>query len=267
MSNQTFNFQSIQDNIDTIYKTKWFQPNACYPVTLCYTSDKVSNEKFSISDFLELHTNNSTAPGGKEEYIRKSDDSVKDLAAYMKKEVDATKDCVRANDKVLAYFSKVSGLNPPELNLSRVGGALVAGNQDANGSTITLEFLHDRQFEVLHFLQAWQSRWFVHEYQKKAFTDKSVDYGIDTTRNKGGGEGFLGLANCAIDFNGTVSVLSHLSLFGLIPKKIELVQEVGPQTNTSDITKIKVHCIYSNAIWVYPVDTGTTKRLNYYYYK
>lgn len=269
-----FNFAAIQKRIDDLYDTKWFQPNACYPVCFFYTDSEISSSAFSIDKFLKFHTNVDSAVNlknakGRNVLVFNSNTQIvdmvvapKNLTEYLNIELSKIANTgVKAGDDVLRNFSRVTGLKSPTMAVSKKDGT-IAASKDESGkdATINLEFLCDRELKTLSFLQAWESRWIHRDYQKKAFLDKS-----DNDKDGGGGgEGFLGILNCSIDVNGNITPLSHLSLFGLIPKNIELPSELGPQAGSNSMPKITVKCTYSNAVLVYPSHDGT--KLQYFYY-
>lgn len=264
---ELLDFDKIQKRIDIIDNTKWYQANACYPVTFFYTKEKESSTDLSIDSFLRQHSNNAR-PSKKEDPVLGTNllSTPKTLKDYIATETKLSTTGEPASDTVLAYFSKISGLKTPNIPVAKNNGMLTASKHDWKDSTVTLEFICDREFKVLKYLQAWQSRWFVFDWQKHAFADKSNQEdkaGDNKIVVKYGGEGFLGLANCSVDINGQVNVLSHLSLFGLIPKTITPPSEVGPQTNPSGLPKIQVVCTYAHAILVYP---ATDSKLNFFYF-
>lgn len=276
MSNE-FNFNTIQGRVDALADTKWFQPNACYPVCFFYTKSAISTSDFSIDNFLEFHTNISEKKGS---IFKSNTEEINKVAApkslkdYLNIELSKFSSAgVTAKDDVLRQFSKISGLKALNVPLSKNGGVLTATKEDSGkDATVNLEFLCDRELKALAFLQAWQSKWYHQDYQKKGFLDKTDDNDIANEETSAriekydtsGGEGFLGILNCYVDVNGNVTPLSHLSLFGLIPKNIEIPGELGPQVSTNSLPKIIVKCTYSNAILVYPNYDNT--RLNYFYY-
>lgn len=271
----SFDFNEIQKRVDALADTKWFQANACYPVCFFYTKSATSTAEFSVDQFLKFHTNINVTKKlkGKELFTSNETDfsavikAPKTLTDYLIIETNhLMKTGLAADDEVLRQFSKVSGLKSPTVPLSKNNGALAASKDDSGkDATINLEFLCDRELKTLTYLQAWESKWIHHDFQKKSFLDKA-----DTNDTKGsnddasGGEGYLGVLNCSIDINGNITPLSHLSLFGLIPKNIELPGELGPQVSSNSLPKIVVKCTYSNAILVYP--DRSNKRLNYFYY-
>lgn len=276
--NSVFNFAEIQKRVDNLYDTKWYQPNACYPVCFFYTDSEISSKDFTIDKFLKFHTNVDKAVTltneSKHVLVLNSNTQIidtvpapKNLTEYLNIELSKIADTgVTAGDDVLRNFSKVTGLKSPTMAVSKKDGT-IATSKDESGkdATVNLEFLCDRELKTLSFLQAWESRWVHRDYQKKAFldktdnTEKSIVGGSD-----GGGEGFLGILNCSIDVNGNITPLSHLSLFGLIPKNIEIPSEFGPQAGSNSMPKITVKCTYSNAVLVYPSHDG--KKLQYFYY-
>lgn len=259
-----FDYSTIQGYIDDIYESQWFQPNACYPVTMFYTNSSISDKDHTVDSFLRMHTNNTKKKNAT--YKLDSQDSQdliapKDLASYMEEEKLISTSGVVAKTEVLAKFVKVSGLQNPSIPITKNNGALSAGTSDSKAPDIKIEFLCDRELKVLNFLHAWQSKWYNCDWQKKTFVDKSSD------KTKQGGEGFLGIANCKISTDGKVSVLSHLSLFGLIPKEISSPIELGPQVTQSGLPKITVTCTCAHAVLVYEAKKVSEKRLNYYFYK
>lgn len=258
-----FNFNTIQSRIDTIYNSKWLQPNAFYPTKLFFTDKNTSESIFTVDEFLRLHnnnTNNSTLINSTTtQYESKT--VPKTLEEYKKLESELSG--IDAPEKVLAYFSKLSNLNSFSIPISKTNGSLTASSVQSKDPTVTLEFLWDQSMEVLKYLQAWQSRWLTQDWQKITFVDKQYSDSMDSSVSKEGGEGYLGLANCSIDTNGTVTVISQLSLFGLIPTKIETFNDVGPQNSSTNIQKIKVTCTYAHAILAYPNNNGS---LNFFYF-
>lgn len=271
-----FNFAAIQKRVDDLYATKWMQPNACYPVCLFYTESEISSSEFSIDKFLKFHTNVDRAISlkndkGKDVLVFNSNsqkidivEAPKNLTEYLNIELSKIANTgVTAGDDVLRNFSRVTGLKSPTMPIAKKDGTISASKDESGkDATVNLEFLCDRELKTLSYLQAWESRWVHRDYQKQAFLDKSDN---DTVSSKGGGgEGFLGILNCSIDIDGKITPLSHLSLFGLIPKNIEIPNELGPQAGTNSMPKITVKCTYSNAVLVYP--SHDNKRLQYFYY-
>lgn len=257
-------YGTVQSRIDRLYDTKWFQPNACYPVIFTYTSKTTSDNDPTVDGFLRIHTNNSEIKDiGK---AKGFDPAPSSLGDYIEAEQKLAAQGVAASEDVLAQFSKISGLKSPNLPFAKNNGALQASTLTDKDATVNLEFLADRDLKVLSYLQAWQSKWFVYTKDVKTFRDKSDD----SPPEHSGGEGFLGIANCVIDLNGNVRVVSHTTLFGLIPKQIQFAEAIGPQVSSNSIETIKVTCTYSHAVLVYEVagdSSGNSRKLRYYYYQ
>lgn len=230
--------EKIQNRIDTLYDTKWYQPNACYPVVLGYTSSLDTTAE-AYTTFFEIHR----------------DRKVSNLKDYMDNLLNFcnifTLDDGLAPDQVLTQFSKLTGLKSPNIPLSKNNGVLEAKKADFKNDTVVLEFLCDRDLKVLDYLQNWRNKWFVYNGFLRSFRGSHK-----------GGEGFLGIANCNVDLEGTVTALSFLSIFGLIPISVDLPASIGPGTSDSSLQVIKTTCTYSNAVLVYP----SKNSLNYYYY-
>lgn len=264
MSETLFDYSKLQDRIDKLDDTKWLQPNAFYPVKFFYTDTDTATKDFTVDTFLKMHTNNTgkvaaSAGSSTGTLLYTNADSPKTLTEYIQKESELSGK--EATDVVMRQFSKLSGLKAYSVALTKNNGALKADTVDTKDTTVTLEFLCDRDFKVLDYLQAWQARWYTYDFQKRSLVAKAQS--SSESRDRTGGEGFLGLANCIIDVNGNITVASHLSIFGLIPKKIETINTLGPQAGSSAISKITVVCTYAHAILIYPKkDT-----LGYYYYE
>lgn len=268
-------YSSIQSNIDSLYKTAWFQPNACFPTNLFYkTVSYSSGADGSLSALLgecvnvkplsgtSLSKNIDTSTSVKEVYWDPK--SIKDF-------VNLEKQCVSSNAKqseaALRQFVKITGLDSPGVPLNKDNGGLIVDKDTKIGgkNNCTLFFLCDRSFEVLKFLQAWQSKWITFDYEKKSLSSHAYK-DEDSKEGKGGGEGFLGLTNVNIDTDGNITELSHVAVFGLIPKKIKTPFNtgIGPQASNSSLPMIEVECLYSQAILAIPM--GKDKRLRYYYF-
>lgn len=263
------NYSEIQDRIDKLYNTEWFQSNVCFPTIFFYTDKDISDTDFSIEKFLTMHlpkgqsfttkdTGRFIATGDKPNIVRfnKEGESIKSYMEYEQKLKGQGKP---ASDAVLRQFVKVSNLKNFNIPLAKKNNALTRSDSRSESSTITLEFLNDKNWKVLWYLQSWQDRWYSNTYQKKSLTAKAHNR---DNKNREGGEGYLGLANCSIDVDGNITVDSHLSLFGLIPKAIRTPQEFGPGTSSSGLSKISVDCLYSHIILTYPRGS----MLSYYYY-
>lgn len=246
-----FNYKTIQNRIDSLYDTKWLQPNACYPTTLFYTKSNTSENDLTVDQFLRFHTNNSKTTGSLQgngtsiTIVGNSKNAPKNLEEYMGYVEELNKSGEKASDFILSCFSKIGGLKTPKLPLEKSDGMLKNTASENKGSNLTLEFLCDRDLKVLKYLQAWQARWYVYDYQKRSLLDKEKT-------GKQGGQGFLSLANCSIDVNGNITVVSHISVFGLIPIQLNIPEEFGPQSKAGDLPKISMQCAYSNAVLVYP---------------
>lgn len=264
------NYSDIQNRIDYLYDTKWFQPNAFYPTVFFYTDKSISDNDYTVDNFLKMHVNSNPT---KTVYLDKNvqrktalenlDNTPKTLQEYTKLEEKLEKTGISPSESVLRQFIKIDGLKIKSLPLSKSQNSLTSSGKESEGATVKLEFLCDRDFHVLRYLQAWQSRWYTNDFQKKALASKSVDSeDIKNNNLKDGGEGYFGLSNCLVDINGNITTLSHLSLFGLIPKTITVPSSFGPQANVNEIPKIAVDCIYAHAILTYPSED----RLNFYYY-
>lgn len=258
------NYSTIQNRIDNLYNTRWFQANAYYPTVLFYTDKFRSNSDFSIDSFLKLHLNSgpvTSTAGTKVSPLEKLTDVPTNMKDYLEKEALLENEGVQASNAVLRQFSTIKDLNNISVPLDRADNALVASKKDSGNKTITLSFLNDDDFKVLRYLQAWQSRWYTNDYQKKALASKDSEE-VNKGGNKEGGEGYLGLANCLIALDGSITVTSHLSLFGLLPKSIQMPTEFGPQAASNEVKKINVTCLYSHAILTYQ----DKDRLGFYYY-
>lgn len=264
------NYSDIQNRIDNLYNTKWFQPNAFYPTTFFYTDKSISDNEYTIDDFLKIHINSNPTRtsylynGKVRTTILENKNKVpKSLKDYIALEEKLEKSGIAASDSVLRQFIKLTGLQITSIPLTKSKNSLINAKNEDKSNTIELNFLCDRDFKVLRYLQAWQSRWYTNDFQKKALASKTVDSENATNNTfKDGGEGYLGLSNCLIDINGNITVLSHLSVFGLIPKTIKAPTDFGPQVAANDIQKINVSCLYSHAILTYP----DKNRLGFYYY-
>lgn len=265
-------YSSIQSNIDSLYKTAWFQPNACFPTNLFYKTVSYSTDKDgSLSALLGECVNVKPLSGSS---LSKNMDGVKKEVypdpKSIKDFVDLEKQCVSSNAKqseaALRQFVKITGLDSPGVPLNKDNGGLIVDKDTKIGgkNNCTLFFLCDRSFEVLKFLQAWQSKWITFDYEKKSLSSHA--YKDEDSKGKGGGEGFLGLTNVNIDTDGNITELSHVAVFGLIPKKIKTPFNtgIGPQASNSSLPMIEVECLYSQAILAIPM--GKDKRLRYYYF-
>lgn len=266
-------FNDIQDRIDKLYDTNWLQQNAFFPVVFSYADTKTDSNSNSNSlgvvAFRDMHTNNigndnitsnptvtletATIAAKSIEVLNNKalSSSPSDLVTYQNKLNLVNVNGIKASSKVLRQLTKVSGLKNHTVPVSKLNNALKADAPNEKDTTLTLEFLADEQFEVLNFLQCWQSKWYSFEYQKKSL--KSLN----------GGEGLLSLMNCSIDTDGNITPKSYLTIFGLIPKTINVPGEYGPQVSTSSLPKITLTCTYSDAILVYPAKD----KLNYYYFE
>lgn len=261
------NYSDIQNRIDNLYNTKWLQVNAFYPTLLFYTDKSISDNDYTVDNFLKIHVNQDPVKTNlktRESSLTKIKDIPKTLKEYITLEEKLDTNGIVASDSVLRQFVKIKDLKNYSVPLSKDQHTLINAKDKNSNNTITLEFLCDRDFHVLRYLQAWQSRWYTFDFQKKSLASKSVD--TESTEKadngKAGGEGYLGLSNCLIDINGNIEVLSHLSVFGLIPKQINLPSEFGPQASATDIKKITVSCLYSQIILTYP----DQNRLGFYYF-
>lgn len=267
---------TIQDRIDNLYNTEWFQANACFPTIFFYTNENFSNNDFTIDKFLSMHLpvgsafdiyDNKMSQSEKPDLLGFDENGKKGYLTYEQK---LKNQGVPAPDNVLRQFVKVSGLKNYNVPLNKVNNALTRSGAKSEASTIELEFLNDKKWGVLGYLQAWQNRWCVNTFQKKALRSKGYSHstkdkdvtGKNINWTTEGGEGYLGLANCSIDINGKITIESHLSLFGLIPKNISIDSEMGPGVSPSGISKIKVTCLYSHIILAY-LKNGN---IRYYYY-
>lgn len=247
-------YKDIQTRIDYLYNTQWFQSNASYPVTLFYTDQNVSTSDFTIDAFLKMHVNSKPNDSNILQTIGNTPKTIKD---YMETEQQVENSGIRASDSVLRQFSKVSGLKSFSIPLAKKNGALGAISDRDDNSLIRLEFLCDKDFNVLKYIQAWQSRWYTYDFEKRSLAQKT------TGAQKEGGEGYLGIANCLISLDGNITVNSHLSLFGLIPQSVELPNEWGPRTSPK-LNVVTVTCLYAHAILVYQ---RTSNSLGFYYFK
>lgn len=265
------NYSDIQNRIDHLYDTKWFQPNAFYPTVFFYTDKSVSDNEYTVDTFLKMHINSNPTKTvyldnnvQRRTVLENLENTPKTLQEYIKLEEKLEKTGISASESVLRQFIKIDNLKNNSIPLSKSQNSLISSIKESDSSgTLKLEFLCDRDFHVLRYLQAWQSRWYTNDFQKKALTSKSINSEDSKNNNlKDGGEGYLGLSNCLIDINGNITTLSHLSLFGLIPKTINIPTSFGPQVTANEISKITVDCIYAHAILTY----STENRLGFYYY-
>lgn len=260
-------YADIQTRVDNLYKTAWFQPNAIYPLTFLYTSKDVDADTnhphslfFRRFYNTKLAGNLATAAGSAfAEPTGGAFKTINDLVAEEKQlKGENLENC-------LNYFSTIEGLSPFSVPLDKTNGAINAAKDvrlGGNGSC-TLKFLCDREFKTLHELQKWQSKWV-------SFSPDIRSLASHTVSGKKGGEGYLSLLNCDIKTDGTIQVLSHFAVFGLIPKTVNLksVSTIGPRSSTNNLPEIEVTCLYSSAVLSYPTkdDTGEDC-LGYYFFK
>lgn len=267
------NYSDIQNRIDNLYNTKWLQVNAFYPTLFFYTDKSVSDKDYTIDQFLKIHVNQGPVKANlkvkvkdkmvdRESSLTKLKDIPTTMKDYINLEEKLDTNGIVASESVLRQFVKIKDLKNYNVPLTKDQHTLTNEKEKSNNNILTLEFLSDRDFHVLRYLQAWQSRWYTYDFQKKSLASKSIDTEKENDNGKAGGEGYLGLSNCVIDINGNIEVISHLSVFGLIPKQINLPTEFGPQASAIDIKKISVSCLYSQAILTYP----DQDRLGFYYF-
>lgn len=258
------NYGTIQNRINGLYNTAWFQPNACYPTALFYTKSedlKGSLGEISLTDFLKKMVN---ADAGTN--LTGLAQAFTSLDALLKKEQEMKESKENCKSIVLDCFVQIDGLQGLQIPLSKSNGSIRSGKTQTIGDSgsCKLKFLCDRNLEVLRFLQAWQSKWLVFDFEKRSLVSHR-----DTVHktDKTGGEGYIGISNLNIQTNGGVQTLSHLSVFGLIPRQISMPNQLGPQASSSGLPTITVDCIYSNAVLSFPVTVNNQKKLRFYYFQ
>lgn len=263
-------YSSIQSRIDRIYNEVWFQPNASYPTNFGYFIQ--TEKKTDYQNLLNSCINVKALEDAKKGTLYYPETILKNFDEFLTLENEALKEAVTST-ACLDYFCTIKGLKTPSLSFIKSRGSLSTKNATEENSQITLEFLTDRDFKVLSFLQAWQSMWFSHDKTKRSLASKYWSTKVAEGQKKKGGEGYLGISNLLIQTDGNVETKSHLSVFGLVPLQINPpTTDLGPQLSPSNLPKITVNCIYSVAILSYFVVTeiapdGTKLgHLQYFYF-
>lgn len=266
-SKALISYEDIQTKVNTLYNTAWFQPNAVYPLTFLYTSkdvDSESNHPHSLffRRFYNTALAGSLATDTSSAFAAPTGGAFKTINDLVKEEKLLKGEKL---ENCLNYFSTVEGLSPFSVPLDKTNGAINAAKDvklGGNGSC-TLKFLCDREFKALHELQKWQSKWVSFSPDMRALASH-------TLAGKKGGEGYLSLLNCDIKTNGSIQVLSHFAIFGLIPKTVNIkpVSTIGPRSSTNNLPEIEVTCLYSSAVLSYPAKDAKGKDcLGYYFFK
>ena len=226
-------FKTIQSSVDYLYNTEYLQPNAFFPTRLTRIDKTIDSNGLYDEMFLDTF---------KGMYGTKDPVKYNDFLAH-----EVGFNGVDAPDYVLQSFLKVSGLQTAAVPLKKTAlGAIEGKDESSSGSSkeVTLEFASDRYFKVLNWLRKWQEFWYIYTKRQHVL----VSHTDDTL-----GEGYLGLDNLLIHTNGVCERISHLSIFGLIPIKIELEsRDFGPQAQLSKLPVIKVNCICSLAVLAFP---------------
>lgn len=258
-------YSTIQSRIDTLYNTQWFQPNATYPTNFFYTeSNHASDGETSMADFLKKFVNVDGAKG----LVTPKSNAFSDFSALLKKETEVTTGKINCKGIVLDCFVEISGLNTFTVPLDKTNGVIQNSKTDLGGkSTCTLKFLCDRNLETLQFLQAWQSKWLTFDFEKRSLVSH-LNAKLDDGK-KSGGEGYLGVSNVNVSADGLITVCSHLSVFGLIPKQIDgPFKSLGPQASSSSLPTISVSCTYSNAILSYRgIMSNDKQEMRFFYFQ
>lgn len=246
----------IYENIKTLYTQKWYQPNACYPTQFYYCTNGMNT---ALPKLMKRCYNEGYTP--KNETISKLG-RITSLSDYLSEETKALKENTQSMNDCLPFFTELNGLSSLEVPLSNsVYGGLQASNgkgPNASKGQLTFSFLLNSKFDVLEVLQAWQSYWYVNNWERQILKTKRSE-------DEGAGEGYFGIKNVRIDQSGRIDTLSYLSIFGLVPIKIDTkpLSKIGPGTKSSELPKIELKCAYSKAILIYP---RTNSTVNYYYY-
>lgn len=236
-------YKKIQQAIQDIYQTKWFQGNAQYPTTFSVLSKdagKGTNKSYTTQKLLDAEIETDDAA------------SFESLSDYIAKEKEALRGNCEFNmtAQQLALFSKVSGLSFPKTPLTKKGGVLKATTKEQEGSILSFEFLWNRSCDIITFFDQWREKWYTQTAARR-----TLKHQTDTPA-----EGYFGLSGLTVATDGTVSHDCHLSIFGLIPIEIDIEpKDFGPATNPNNIPKIIYKCTYSYACLIYPKDVSNAK--------
>lgn len=235
-------YTKIQQAIQDIYQTKWFQGNAQYPTTFSVLSKDAGTK-----------TSNSYTPQSLlDAKVETDSDTFKSLSDYIAKEKEALNGNCQFNmtAQQLALFSKVSGLNFPKTPLTKKGGVLKATTKEQEGSILSFEFLWNRSCDVITFFDQWREKWYTQTAHQRTLIHQ-----VGTPA-----EGYFGLSGLTVATDGAVSHDCHLSIFGLIPIELDIEpKDFGPATNPNNIPKIIYKCTYSYACLVYPKDVSNAE--------
>lgn len=226
---QYSSYNDIQKTIDHLYTQPFVQPNAFYPTRLCYIESVRGTTSLYGDLFLDTFK------------IKGIDEPVS-FESFLQKEQSFHG--TDAPETVLQNFLKVSSLSSVEVPLQKNKNGSLGNSKTSGGSTaISLTFVCDRGFQTIEWLQKWQRFWYVYTKRQHVLT-------AHTSETLG--EGYLGLDNLLIKTDGTCERLSHLSIFGIVPIKIDFLKtEFGPQAAPS-LSTITVKCICSQAVLVTP---------------